>query len=150
MSVRNLITVPNLLLRQKSLPIEDISNSVKGLAEFMLYQLSVLQAVGLAAPQFGELARLIVVKLDQFTNLAIVNPQIIKEKGVHTALEGCKSIPGRQYWVKRPKIIKVKGQDLMGKTITIKGRDLLAQILKHEIDHLDGILIDAIGTEQSV
>lgn len=71
--------------------------------------------------------------------------QAVKENGEQTSVEGCRSIPGRLYLVRRPKIVKVKGMNLDGEGVAIKGHDLLATVLKHEVDHLDGVLIDSIG-----
>lgn len=142
-----LLAVPDPQLRKKSKPVKEIDDSIKKLAERMRSLLAPIGAAGLAAPQLGELVRVIVVKVDQMTTLTIVNPAVVKERGEHFVVEGCKSIPGKQYKLKRPQIVKVTGLDLDGKPITVKGRDSLAQVLKHEVDHLDGILIDSIGKE---
>lgn len=143
--MRELIKVPDPLLRQKSQPVKEIDSSIRELAEFMKSRLGPTDAAGLAAPQFGELLRLIVVRIDTMTDMVIVNPEVIRERGEHFVIEGCRSIPGKQYKLKRPKIVKVKGLDLNDKEVTVKGRDLLAQVLRHEVDHLDGVLIDSIG-----
>jgi len=140
-----LLTIPNGKLRQKTEPVETITRSVKVLAEYMISQLEPLEAAGFSAPQFGELIRLIVIRVDSLTNLAIVNPEITVERGNHKAKEACRSIPNKLYFVQRPKIVKVRGLNLDGAGITIKGRGFLAQVLKHETDHLDGVLIDSIG-----
>lgn len=140
-----LIKVPNPLLRQGSEPVKRIVGSIRKLAEHMVSQLEPLEAAGFAAPQFGELKRVIAVKLDSVTTVVVVNPEVVKERGEHFVIEECRSIPGKRYKLKRPKIVKVRGLDLEGRPITVKGRDLLAQVLKHEVDHLDGILIDSIG-----
>ena len=140
-----LIKVPDPILRQKAKPVNKIDGSVKKIAEHMKSQLEPLEAGGLAAPQFGQLVRVIVVKFDSMTNLAIVNPEVVKERGQHIVTEGCRSIPRRWYTVRRPKIVKVRGLDLHGAGITVRSSGFLAQVLRHEIDHLDGVLIDSIG-----
>lgn len=143
--MRKLLTVPDPRLREKSAPVKAIDSLVKEVAEYLLAQLEPLKAIGFAASQFGEMIRVIVIKRDELTTVAIVNPEIVKEKGEQSSMEGCRSIPGKFYLVKRPKIVKVKGINLNGEGITIKGHDLLATVLRHEVDHLDGVLIDSIG-----
>lgn len=143
--MRELLKVPNEKLRWKSEPVKEIDGFIKALASYMESQLEPLKAAGFSAPQFGELVRLIVVRVDQMTNLAIVNPEVVKETDSHLVVEGCTSIPGKLYYVERPKIAKVRGFNLDGEEITLKGRDFLAQVLRHECDHLDGVLIDSIG-----
>lgn len=143
--MRELITIPDPRLREKSEPVKTIDNLVREVAEDMIRQLKPFHAMGFAAPQFGELIRVIAVKRDELTAIAIVNPEIVKETGERNSFEGCRSIPGRLYIVRRPKIVKIKGLDLNGEEITLKGRDLLGAALRHEMDHLNGIMIDAIG-----
>ncbi len=144
---KRLLTVQDERLREMSRSIVDPSDIyVRELAEYMLSQLEPPRTVGLSAPQFGELSRLIVIRL-QGIELVLVNPEITKKKGECTVMEGCTSIPGRFFLVKRPKIVKVRGYDLDGIMHSVKGHDLLAQVLCHEIDHLDGVLIDKIGKE---
>ena len=143
--MREFLTIPDPRLRQKSAPVKAIDSSVREIAEYMLSQLGPLKAIGLAAPQFGEMVRVIAVKKDELTSIAIVNPEIVKEKGEQPSMEGCRSIPGRLYLVRRPKIVKIKGMNLNNERITIKGHNLLATVLRHEVDHLDGVLIDSIG-----
>lgn len=143
--MRELLTVPDPRLREKSAPVKAIDSLVREVAEYLLSQLEPLKAIGFAAPQFGELIRVIVIKRDELTTVTIVNPEIVKEKYEQISTEGCRSIPGKFYLVRRPKIVKVKGISLDGEEITIKGHDLLATVLRHEVDHLDGVLIDSIG-----
>lgn len=111
----------------------------------MKSQLEPLEAAGLAAPQFGVPTRLIVFRYDTRTNLAIINPEIVKKRGEHFVIEACSSLPGRRYSVRRPEIVKVRGLRPDGSPITVKGSAFLAQVLVHEIQHLDGIMIDTIG-----
>ena len=142
-----LLTVPDCWLRQKSAPVTVVDKHIRELAQFMLDQLDVLEAVGMAAPQYGEMVRLIVVKLDDYQSFVMINPEIVR-KSDQTCLmeEGCKSIPGKFYLVKRPKRVKVRGLDMIGRIRTIKAQEFLARVLCHEIDHLDGVMIDQIGT----
>lgn len=143
--MRELLTIPSPKLREKCEPVKTIDPLIKEIAEYMLSQLEPLKAIGFAASQFGEMVRIIAIRRDELTSIAIVNPEIIREKGEQSSAEGCRSIPSKLYLVRRPKIVKVKGINLNSEEITIKGHDLLATVLKHEIDHLNGVMIDSIG-----
>lgn len=138
---RELLTIPDMRLRQKCKSIENIDSYVKELAQEMLSQLTPRKAVGFAAPQFGELVRLIVVRV-RGLEVVLINPEVVKTRGEHVAVEGCRSIPGKLFAVPRPKLVKVRGLGLDGQVHSVKGHDLLAQVLLHEMNHLDGLLID--------
>ena len=133
------------ILREKALPIPEITDVEQKLAQDMLntmYASSI--GVGLAAPQVGILKRLIVIDLDK-TNpeappLVLFNPKIQRLEGKAIAEEGCLSFPGITADVKRAAKAVVMAQDINGKPIQIEGENLLARALQHEIDHLDGIL----------
>ena len=99
------------------------------------------EGVGLAANQVGRLKRILVAALEE-EEFVLVNPVI--EEGAGTIvkeLEGCLSIPGIQVEVERPTAVTVSGQDASGSPLKIEASGLLARILQHEIDHLDGVLI---------
>jgi len=141
--------VADRLLRQPSQPVKTIDGVVREVAEFLEHQMTLehygREASGFAAVQFGEPIRLIIFKRDTQTNLVLVNPEITSEKYSVTKKEECFCIPGHAFMVKRHKMVKCRGLNLNGETVMIKGRDSLAQLLKHEVDHLDGILIDKIA-----
>lgn len=143
--MRELLVVPDERLRQKSEAVVDPSSAyVRELAGYMLECLEPMGAGAFAAPQFGEMVRLFVARI-QGIEIILANPQITKQVGQHIVAEGCMSIPGKIYLVRRPKLVKAKGLNLDGHIMGIKGHGLLAQVLRHEIDHLDGIMIDKIG-----
>jgi peptide deformylase len=135
-------------LRQKSERIDQIDDSVRQLAADMLETMFEAEGVGLAAPQVGILKRLLVLHLpacyehddDPEVTLALVNPEIVKAGGRDAAYEGCLSFPDLIGQVPRYATVNVRAQDLDGNTIRIKARGILARVLQHEIDHLDGIL----------
>jgi peptide deformylase len=135
-------------LRQKSLPIETIDDSARKLAGEMFETLMDANGVGLAAPQVGILQRLIVIYLpegydnedDPEIRLALVNPEIVRAGGREWDAEGCLSFPDLYGDVQRYANVTVRAQDIDGKSHKIKARGLLARVLQHEIDHLDGIL----------
>ena len=121
--------------------IDVIDDRIKELARDMIDTMHKYDGVGLAAPQVGILKRLIVIDLyEKDTQYIIVNPEIVSEKGEQCVAEGCLSFPNQFGKVKRPKEVVVTGLDLEGKRIKIKAKDLLAQALSHEVDHLNGIV----------
>jgi len=140
--------VADKLLRQPSQPIKTIDGVVREVAEFLEHQMTIqyggLTPAGWAAVQFGEPIRLIIFQWDTMTNRVLINPEVVSEKDSVTKIEKCFSIPDHAFIVARPKMVKCRGLDLNGNPVTIKGRDKMARLLKHEIDHLDGILIDQI------
>lgn len=145
MTERVLIMVPDERLRQKSLAVGEIDNWVKELGEFLQAECIRIGAFGLAAIQYGEPVRMFALKVHGIQRV-FVNPEIVKRSPKeHLLWEGCCSIPGNRYSVKRPKVVKVRGLGLNGYVQTLKGHDVLAQALCHEMDHLDGVLIDKIG-----
>ena len=133
------------ILREKALPVQEITDVEQQLAQDMLdtmYASSI--GIGLAAPQVGILKRLIVIDLDredpEASPLVLFNPKIQSLEGKAIAEEGCLSLPGITADVKRATKAVVTAQALNGEPLRIEGEDLLARALQHEIDHLDGIL----------
>lgn len=141
MAVRKIRVNPDPVLRRKAKKVPELDASIERLIGDMVETLKAAPGVGLAAPQVGVSLRLIVVELpDKQGVLPIVNPEVVKRGGERVCEEGCLSIPGFKGEVTRCKWIKVKGLDSKGREIRIKGEDLLAQVLEHEIDHLNGVL----------
>ena len=133
------------ILREKALPIEQITDVERKLAEDMLVTMYVLpNGIGLAAPQVGVLKRLIVIDLnrDDLSSkpLVLINPEIQMLEGELTEEEGCLSIPDVAADVKRAEKAVVTALNLDGDEIEVKGENFLARALQHEIDHLNGIL----------
>lgn len=150
MAVLPILIYPDPLLKQKSMPVEIIDDEVVNLAENMLE--TMYQApgtgVGLAAPQVGRNQRLIVIDINRRAEepgdskpIILVNPEIVESEGEITYDEGCLSVPGYTIDITRSEKIKVCGLDLEGNLVEIEADKLLAIILQHEIDHLDGNLI---------
>ena len=99
------------------------------------------EGLGLAGPQVGVLKRIIVIDLyEEGMQFTLINPVIVKEKGEQIVEEGCLSFPNQFGKVKRPKELEVEALDINGKKVRIKAKDLLAQAISHEIDHLNGVL----------
>jgi len=97
--------------------------------------------VGLAANQVGRLRRVIVASVED-DDYVVVNPVLTKVSATTERLpEGCLSIPGIQVEVERPTSVTVSGMDASGEPLQIEASDMLARVLQHEVDHLDGVLI---------
>ncbi len=148
-----LLTIPNRTLRLESKPIEKITSKVKAIAETLIEMMGEtyngLMAIGIAAPQIGKLVRMFVYRPNPYSDapdyVVVINPELVYAKGKVILNESCLSIPGRVFKVQRHKIVKLSGLNLDGEQRTFKGRGLTAQELEHELNHLDGILIDEIG-----
>lgn len=142
MAIREIRLNGDEILRKKSRDVEIVDDKVRQILDDMVETMHSANGVGLSAVQVGILKRLVVidVKYDGTPAIKLVNPVIIKEKGLNDCNEGCLSFPNQFAIVKRPKEVVVKALDENGKPITIKAKELLAQALCHEIDHLNGIL----------
>ena len=139
MAIRNLRYGNDEILKKRAREVEEIDDRIKELAQDMMDTMHKYDGVGLAAPQVGILKRVIVIDLyEENTQYMLVNPIIKKEKGEQVVDEGCLSFPNQYGKVKRPKSVVVEALDLDGKKVVIKAKDLLAQALSHEIDHLNG------------
>ena len=152
MAILPIRTVPDPVLREKGKRIRTIDNSIIKLAADMLETMHDAPGVGLTACQVGIPIRLVVIgNIADVEDFVLVNPEVVKTKGVRTVTEGCLSIPGYSGIIKRAEQVTVKGKDLEGREIRIKAYDLLAQALEHEIDHSNGILyIDHLENESDL
>ena len=140
MAVRQICTIPNPVLRQKTKKVTSIDKSIQKLVDEMVETMREAFGVGLAAPQIGVSLRVAVIEIPEEEVIVLINPEIVKRTGERIIDEACLSIPGYHGTIKRSEQVKVKALDRTGKAIRIKGEDLLAQALEHEIDHLDGVL----------
>lgn len=145
MTIRPILHIPNDVLRQVAKPVETVNDEIKTLIKDMFETMYDAPGVGLAAPQIGELHRVIVMdpsKEDDEPNpIAMVNPEITwssEETWVYQ--EGCLSIPEYYEDVERPVKVRVKYLDEKGAEQELEAEELLATIVQHEIDHLDGKL----------
>lgn len=151
MSLRTIRTHPDPALRQKAKRVPLIDKGVQSLIADMIETMKYHNGCGLAAPQIGVPLRCIVLGMPEEAPFAIINPEVVKRIGQHEVEEGCLSVPSLYGEVKRSISVIVKGIDLRGRPIRIKGKDLLGQALEHEIDHLNGILfIDRIESPEKL
>jgi len=139
-------TLPDAILRQVSVPVGAVDDAVRRLMDDMLETMYAAPGVGLAAAQVGVARRIIVLdvseKDEERRPLCIVNPEILSrgsEMRVHE--EGCLSIPEVKIEIERPASVTVRYLDRDGKVQMLAAEGLLATVIQHEIDHLDGRLI---------
>jgi peptide deformylase len=151
MAVLQIRTLPDPVLRQKAKRVTKIDGSIHKLIDNMIDTMRAASGAGLAAPQIGVSLRIAVIELPGEEVITLINPQVIKRIGERILEEGCLSVPGYRGEIKRSVTIKVKAQDRQGKEFRLKGEELLAQALEHEIDHLNGILyIDRIESPEKL
>ena len=140
MAVIPIRIVPDPVLKQKAKRVKAIDKSIRKLISDMQETLLTAHGVGLAANQVGQTVRLIVLNVQGSDCKVVINPEVTRRIGTRVVSEGCLSIPGYIGEIKRSELVRVKGQDARGKEIKIKADGLLAEVLEHEIDHLNGIL----------
>ena len=141
MAIRQIRLSNDEILRKTSREVEEVNDKIRELLQDMLETMHRYNGVGLAAPQVGVLKRVIVIDLyDGSEPLQLVNPKIVKAKGKQEVEEGCLSFPNEYAKLIRPKEVVVEALNENGEKVKIVGKDLLAQALAHEIDHLNGIL----------
>lgn len=140
LAIRNVFQAGSSVLRTKAQPVQAIDEVIFALLEDMAETMYDAGGVGLAAPQVGIPKRLIVVDEGEGNLLRLINPVLDNAEGECAAVEGCLSVPGIMGEVTRAKKVVVSALDTEGKRITIQAENLLARILQHEMDHLEGIL----------
>ena len=129
------------VLRKKAEPVAEINDEIRALVEDTYETMIDKDGVGLDAPQIGKSLRLFVVIADDDVRRVFINPQIIKtstEVGEYD--EGCLSIPQVYETIVRPLEVTVQAYNEKGRPFTLEADGLLARIIQHEYDHLDGIL----------
>jgi peptide deformylase len=147
--LRPILIYPDPFLLKKAAPVSRVDDRIRELVRDLFETMRAASGVGLAATQIGVGKRVIVVDIshveEELAPLALVNPEVVESKGLEEGTEGCLSIPGVEGVVPRAEFILVKAQDEQGRPVQIPAHGLLARVLQHEIDHLDGILfIDRI------
>ena len=150
MTVLNIVKVGENVLRKKAENVKKIDLKIKEFCQDMIETMYCYKGIGLAAVQVSVLKNIIVVDIapEKKKPIIIINPKIIKMEGKIKGVEGCLSVPGREGSVERAKIIILGYIDLQGKKKVITAEGLLARVIKHEIDHLNGVLfIDKIIEE---
>ncbi len=131
------------VLRQKceAVKAEEINDEFRALIKEMFLTMDEANGVGLAAPQVGIAKRFFVAMSDDDVERVFINPVITKTSSELSEYEeGCLSIPGVYETIVRPKAVTISALDINGKPFTLDAEGLLARIVQHESDHLDGVL----------
>ena len=129
------------ILRQKAEPVAEVNDEIRQLAEDMFETMIEKEGVGLAAPQIGKSLRMFVLIADDDVRRVFINPQIIQTSSETSEYdEGCLSIPQVYETIVRPVRVTVQALNEKGRPFTLEADWLLARIIQHEYDHLDGIL----------
>ena len=134
------------VLRKKANEVKKYGKWLNRLLEDMEETMELAKGIGLAAPQIGVSKRIIVINYEDKT-YKLINPEIIIQEGQTTEIEGCLSVPGMLGTVKRAKSVVVKALNENQDEVEIEAEGMLAVVLQHEIDHLDGILYTDIAME---
>ena len=135
------------VLRKKAKGVRKVTPDMRGLIESMAETMRENNGIGLAANQIGEPIALAVVDLGEGPTV-IINPQIVEREGEQVSVEGCLSLPGLHGDVRRAQRIKVKARNRQGRPVIIEAEGLVARVLQHEIDHLNGVVfVDRVDPE---
>ena len=141
MAVLPIYEFPHRILRQKAKKVRRIDKSIQRLVDDMIDTVRDANGVGLSANQVGVLRRVIVIQLPEEEEARVyINPEIIHREGEREVEEGCLSVPGYKGLITRSIWVKAKGLDRTWRLVRLHADGLLAQVLEHEIDHLNGIL----------
>lgn len=138
--ILDILKYPNKVLTRKTKRVVKVDDETKKLIDDMIETLYARRGAGLAANQVGVSKRILLADDSRGNGnlMVLINPKITKRKGVEIMAEGCLSLPGLELEIKRPAKIEVEYQDRHGREKKIKASDLLARIICHETDHLDG------------
>jgi peptide deformylase len=157
------------VLRAKAEPVGKIDESLRGLADEMLWTMNAYDGCGLAGNQIGVAKRIIVIDVSEVKKrpsvlriggksqpvrkhmpMVLINPEFEPLPGKNeTGPEGCLSIPGIYADVERHGAVRVRALDLRGEPVEFEAEGLLSRALQHEVDHLDGLLfIDRLDAEE--
>jgi len=142
--VLKVIKFPAPILRKKAKAVKSVTPEIVKLIDDMIETMHLAPGVGLAAPQVGKSLRVITADIGEGP-IALVNPKLLKQSGSQTFFEGCLCLPGVEAPVERASQVSVKGLDREGKEVEVNAEGLMATVLQHEIDHLEGmVFIDRV------
>jgi peptide deformylase len=145
MATLPIIKLPDPILREKAQPVETVDAEVRAFLQNMLETMYAAPGIGLAAPQVGVLRRMVVIDVARDeapkSPIMLINPEILsKGDQLRSHEEGCLSIPEIYAEIERPALVRVRYVDEEGRLKEEDFRDLLATVVQHEIDHLNGVL----------
>lgn len=148
MAIRPLCRIPHEGLRRPADPVTRFAKELRTLVQDLLETMHAHEAVGLAAPQIGQGVRVFVANPSGLVGraMAVVNPILEAESGEAGIVEGCLSVPDAWERVPRRARVRLRGQDPFGRPLRLRAEGLLAIVIQHELDHLEGrLIIDARG-----
>jgi len=140
MGIRNLIEAGDPVLRYPAGKVKNIDGVIKRILQDMVDTMNQAEGIGLAAPQVGISKQIIVAEPVKGEVVKLINPKISNMEGQESGIEGCLSIPGVYGEVIRAKQVMVEGLDENEDLVHLEAEGMLARILQHEIDHLNGVL----------
>jgi len=136
-----ILTLGNELLRQKAEKIDLIDDQIKDAAKQMLEIIKQDKGIGIAGPQVGLMKRIFVVHIEGDEERIFINPSILETSQEMVKFEeGCLSVPGVYVDVIRSESVKIQAWNEKGKPFTMEASGLLARVIQHEYDHLEGVL----------
>lgn len=139
--VLHLVYHPDERLNTAASPIERVTPAITQVALEMIDLMHTAQGIGLAGPQVGRLERIFVVHVSGDEPRVFINPVVVERSLEEEPYEeGCLSIPGVYAMVRRPSAVTVEALDESGNPIRVAAEGLLARVIQHEYDHLEGIL----------
>jgi peptide deformylase len=143
-------TYPDEVLRRKAVPVDKVDRTIREIIDNMVETMYEAPGIGLAANQVGELIQVVVIdphrQQEEHGLIVLVNPCVVAAEGEMFYEEGCLSVPEYYANVKRYEHVCVRGLDANGKPVQIDASGLLAVVLQHELDHLNGrLFIDRIN-----
>ncbi len=149
MSVQSIRIIGDPVLTQRAADVDDVDGRMVRLVQDMFVTMYEAPGVGLAAPQIGVQKRFFVYDHDDRPGV-VINPVIVESRGEAEFVEGCLSIPGLSFEIVRPSEIHVRGFDLDGNELDLELDDFAARVFQHEIDHLDGVLMESLLTPEQL
>lgn len=139
MSLLEIHVLGSPILRERTTPVENITDDIRRLSDDMFESMYAASGIGLAAPQVGRLERMFVCDVEG-ARYTFINPELIHTEGLDKSEEGCLSIPEVFGDVERAARVRMRGLDLEGNTFELDADELLARCVQHELDHLNGRL----------
>ena len=145
MSIFDLRVNEDPVLRKKAAEVHNFDTSLSLLTNGSFETMLEAKGIGLSAPQIGGSQRIIVIDIEDvapdYPPMALVNPKITHASGESLGEEGCLSLPRFRAMVRRAAEVSIQARTVSGESVDFEAEGLMARVLQHEVDHLDGILI---------
>lgn len=137
----NIVTLGDERLKKHSIVVPEFDGEIESLAEQMFETMHVNKGIGLAAVQVGKLIRMFITDIPKDGPRVFINPEVVETSfGQATYEEGCLSIPEVNADVVRPQQVRIQAWNLKGRPFSVDADDMLARVVQHELDHLNGVL----------